>query len=214
ADPDAPFRRADLIVLKSSDSSTVVEFTGLVAGRPTPLVYKRFPVKKLTTPWASLLRPPPALRSWQLGQGFRERGLPTARPLLVLHRRRHGLYFEGYLLSTKIERAQHLHDFLDNLRRRPPAERCRLLRTCIDVVAAAVREMHCRKLSHRDLKANNIMVAMQEQATSTELARLGPDLLPLSPSGGGVVDLVGGAGAPRLSVESRRREPARPRARL
>lgn len=203
ADPDAPFRRTDSIVLKSSESSTVVEFTGLVDGRPTRLVYKRFYVKKTATPWTSLVRKPPALRSWLQGQGFRERGLPTARPLLVLHRRRLGLLFEGYLLSTKIEHAQHLHDGLDSLHRLPDAERRRVLRARIDVVALAVREMHGRQLSHRDLKANNIMLAKQGHEVCAGPAWPGPSLLPLSRAGVWFVDLVGVAPKHGLSVERR-----------
>ena len=203
ADPDSPFRRADAIVLKSSESTTVVEFTGRVDGRPTRLVYKRFYVKRTTTPWTSLVRKPPALRSWQQGQGFRERGLPTARPLLVLHRRRHGLLYEGYLLSTKIEHAQHLHDGLDSLHRLPAAERRRVLRARIEVVGLAVREMHGRQLSHRDLKANNIMVATQGHETIGGPTWPGPSLLPLSRAGVWFVDLVGVAAPSGLSVERR-----------
>ncbi len=209
ADPDAPFRRTDSIVLKSSATSTVVEFTALVDGRPTRLVYKRFYVKKTSTPWTSLVRKPPALRSWQQGQGFRERGLPTARPLLVLHRRRHGLLFEGYLLSTKIEHAQHLHDILDSLQRLRPADSRRLLRTRIDVVAQAVREMHCRQLAHRDLKANNIMLATQGHETADDPAWPGPSLLPMSRAGVWFVDLVGVAAQQGLSCERRAQNLAR-----
>lgn len=157
-DPDAPFRQQDVGYLKNSATSTVIEMTGLVCGRPTALIYKRFCLKKRSTPWTSLVRMPPALRSWQQGQGFRERGLPTPRPLLVLHRRRHGMLFEGFLLTEKIEHALHLHDFLDRLATLSPGDRIRPLRDGLERVARAVRELHRRQISHRDLKANNIML--------------------------------------------------------
>ena len=189
ADPDAPFRRTDAVILKSSATSTVVEFTGVVYGRPMRLVYKRFEVKKASTPWSSLVRQPPALRSWLQGQGFRERGLPTARPVLVLHRRRHHLLYEGYLLSAKIEHAEHLHDILHGMHSLPVAERCRQLRTHIDAVAQAVRELHHRQVSHRDLKANNLMLATSADAAPPPC--LGPSLLPMTRTNVWFLDLVG-----------------------
>lgn len=158
ADPDALFRRPGVRVIKDSPTSTVAELKLIVDGRPRSVIYKRFRVTTWTDPLAALARPTPALRSWVHGQGFRERGLPTARPLAVLHRRRLGLCFEGYLLTEKIEHAQELHAFLDELQTLPEAQRVQLLRQQISRVARTVRDLHHRQLSHRDLKAANILV--------------------------------------------------------
>lgn len=209
ADPDAPFRRTDAAVLKDSATSTVVEFTALVNGRPAQLVYKRFAVKKTSTPLSSLVRKPPALRSWQQGQGFRERGLPTARPLLVLHRRRHGLFYEGYLLTEKLEHARHLHDVLDDLRNQPPEQRRRALRARIEVAAQAVRELHHRQLSHRDLKANNILLATAENQGPEAPSAPGPSLMPVTLQGAWFLDLVGVSVHERLPRRRRLRNLAR-----
>jgi tRNA A-37 threonylcarbamoyl transferase component Bud32 len=208
-DPDAPFRRTDATVLKRSATSTVVEFSALVNGRPTQLVYKRFAVKKTSTPLSSLVRKPPALRSWQQGQGFRERGLPTARPLLVLHRRRHGMFHEGYLLTEKLEHAQHLHDVLDDLRQLSPGQRRRAIRAHIEVVGQAVRELHQRQLSHRDLKANNILLATADQQGDDAPAWPGPSLMPATMPGAWFLDLVGVSVHERLPLHSRVRNLAR-----
>src|SRR5262249_40284595 len=76
-DPDEPFSRPGALLLKNSRSATVTELEVLVDGRPCKAIYKRFRVTTWTDPFAALARPTPALRSWALGQGFRERGLPT-----------------------------------------------------------------------------------------------------------------------------------------
>src|SRR5262249_3834583 len=99
ADPDEPFRRPGVRLLKDSPSSTVAEPDLPVAGVSRRVIYKRFRVTTWRDPWAALVRPSPALRSWVQGHGLRERGLPTARPLAVFHRRRHGLSYEGYLVT-------------------------------------------------------------------------------------------------------------------
>ncbi|MCI0680946.1 MAG: lipopolysaccharide kinase InaA family protein [Gemmataceae bacterium] len=214
-DPDAPFGRSDAAVLKDSATSTVVEFTAPVNGRPTRLVYKRFAVKKSSTPLSSLVRKPPALRSWQQGQGFRERGLPTARPLLVLHRRRHGLFYEGYLLTEKLDHAQHLHDVLDDLVKLPSDVRRRRLRGRIHLVGQAVRDLHHRQLSHRDLKANNILLETAGGDTGgagqnrSAIPQPGPSLMPQTMHGAWFLDLVGVSVHQRLTWRCRVRDLAR-----
>jgi tRNA A-37 threonylcarbamoyl transferase component Bud32 len=162
ADPDAPFRRPELKVLKDSCSSIVVEFDLHINGVTRRVVYKRFRVKAWTDPLTALVRRSPALRSWVFGHGLSERGLPTPRPLAVLHRRRYVLSWEGYLLTEKIDNALELHSFVTNLDSLPPHQRRILLRRHIDQVARLVRDLHLRQLSHRDLKAANILVVSGE----------------------------------------------------
>jgi tRNA A-37 threonylcarbamoyl transferase component Bud32 len=158
ADPDEPFRRPGIKLLKDSRSSTVAELELTVGGQRRRVIYKRFRVTAWSDPWANLLRRSPALRSWAHGHGLRERCLPTARPLAVLHRRRHGLACEGYLLTEKIEGAADLHDYLNRLEALPARVRRAALRRRIDQVARLVRDLHRRRLSHRDLKAANILL--------------------------------------------------------
>jgi hypothetical protein len=78
--------------------------------------------------------------------------------LAVLHRTRWGLCTEGYLLTEKIEHAQELHGNLESLQRVSAGERITLLRALIDRIARVIRDLHERQLSHRDLKASNILV--------------------------------------------------------
>jgi len=159
ADPDAPFRRPDVKVLKDSPSSTVMEFDMPLNGVAHRVVYKRFRVKSWIDPITAWFRRPAALRSWIFGQGLRECGLPTPRPLAVLFRRRCGLSFEGYLLTEKIDNVRELHRFVADLDELPSHDRQQTLRGSIDQVARLVRDLHSRRLSHRDLKAANILVA-------------------------------------------------------
>ncbi|MCS7046442.1 MAG: phosphotransferase, partial [Gemmataceae bacterium] len=204
-DPDGPFRQAAVGVLKDSATSTVVELTVLVRGRPLRVVYKRFRVKHWTRPWRLLGRTPPALRCWYLGHGLRERCLPTPRPLLVLLRRRFGLVYEGYLLAEKIADASPLHECLTQLHQLPAAQRCRLLRLQIERVARAVRELHRRGLSQRDLKADNLLVAVSAAPPRPTYDRAlpGHNWVPSELAGVWLVDLVGVTVHRRLSRRQR-----------
>jgi tRNA A-37 threonylcarbamoyl transferase component Bud32 len=158
ADPDAPFERPDSIVLKRSPSSAVVEFDLPGPHGPRRVIYKRFAVTRWSDPWTALVRPAPALRSYVMGHALLLRCLPTPRPLAVWHRYRHGLAHEGYLITEKAADTLELRSFVDRLHSLPAAE-CRMrLRRLIDQIAHLLAMLHQRRLSHRDLKAANILV--------------------------------------------------------
>jgi tRNA A-37 threonylcarbamoyl transferase component Bud32 len=158
ADPDAPFDRPGARLLKDSRSSTVTELTLPVDGVPRAVIYKRFRVTTRLDPWLALVRRTPAVRSWVQGHSLRDRCLPTPRPLAVFHRRRGPFRYEGYLLTEKVPEAVDLHGFVDRLGALPESERRAALRQRIEDVARLVRELHRRQLSHRDLKAGNVLV--------------------------------------------------------
>jgi tRNA A-37 threonylcarbamoyl transferase component Bud32 len=151
-DPDQPFRDAPAKI-KDSRSSTVIEFPAAKA------IFKRFRVTNARDPWLALFRRTPVIRSWIMGQGLRERCLPTARPLAVLHRYRNGLPREGYLLTEKIENAIELRAWADRMLTRPAEERRLELRDRIPALARLIRQLHERGLAHRDLKAANILTS-------------------------------------------------------
>jgi tRNA A-37 threonylcarbamoyl transferase component Bud32 len=163
-DPDQPFQRGDAKRLKDSRSSSVVELRPTTTVHGKPLIFKRFAVTHWRDPLISLLRATPALRSFVQGHGLSLRCLPTARPLAVLHRQRHGLRYEGYLLTEKIENALDLLAFIQRLRETDEDEGRALLRRLIAEVARLVCTLHQRRMSHRDLKAANLLV-QTESAT-------------------------------------------------
>jgi tRNA A-37 threonylcarbamoyl transferase component Bud32 len=169
ADPDAPFRDPAAVLLKDSRSSTVLAIDVPTPGGPRAMIYKRFRVTKWHDPWTNALRRSPALRSWASGHGLRDRGLPTPRPWLVLHRRRRGLLHEGYLLCEKVEHSSHLHDSLAQLAALAPPDRHQRKWELIDHLARLVRQLHECRLSHRDLKAANILVSSEFRGPSSEL---------------------------------------------
>lgn len=159
--PDAPFEQADRRLLKDARSSTVAEVVVQVEGRMLPAVLKRFRLSSRLDPWLALVRPTAALRSWVQGQALWQRELPTPRPLAVFHRRRAGLLREGYLLTEKVPEARDLHAYLRDNACRPVAEQRRRLRDLLRQIAGLVSELHRHCLSHRDLKAANLLVSAE-----------------------------------------------------
>lgn len=140
ADPAALFARPGAKVLKDSRTSTVAELVLPLADGPRAVVLKRVNVRHWSEPVKNLFRPSAVWRSWVNGHALRDRLLPTPRPLAAVHVRRRGLPAEGYLLVEKVS------DPVD-LTAPPPLALARL-----------VRQMHDRGVSHRDLKAANVLL--------------------------------------------------------
>lgn len=164
ADPDAPFDQPGALFLKDSPSSTVTEMSLPVGDTTLAVIYKRFKVTHSAEGWKNLARLSPALRSWVMGHGMLQRQLPTARPLAVFHRRRRGLPAEGYLVTVKIPNAVDLHELAGEIERLTDPARTARIRSVVDELARLVRTLHERKLSHRDVKAANILIQTLDAA--------------------------------------------------
>jgi tRNA A-37 threonylcarbamoyl transferase component Bud32 len=158
ADPDAPFRDPAAKLLKDSRSSTVVELTIHTPAGPRAVIFKRFRMRSWVSRAKNVVRRSPAVRSWVYGHNLLDRGLPTARPLLVLERVRAGVPGAGYLLTEKVPDAVGLPEAVAGLGNLPPAVRRAAVRRWADTLGRLARQMHARQVSHRDLKAPNILL--------------------------------------------------------
>ncbi|MFL5328455.1 MAG: lipopolysaccharide kinase InaA family protein [Gemmataceae bacterium] len=160
ANPEAPFFAPGAKLLKFGGASAVVEISARVDGQTVPVVWKRFGKSKLADALKNVVRPSGAVRSWVLGHGLIDAGLPTARPLAMAHRTQYGLPGGGYLLTAKIEYAVDLRAFVDKLDALPKTQRDAVLRQRIAAVGRVLRAFHRRFFVHRDLKAANLLTAI------------------------------------------------------
>lgn len=166
-DPDAPLSRPDARLIKDSRTTLLIETKMIVGGEPVPVIFKRFNRRKWIDPILSMFRPSSAWRSWQAGQHLMCRGLPTPKNLAYIARRRRPrfsplpgmLAHETYVITVKQENAttlaRHIRDVMPQL---SSAERRAEARRLTLALAALIRKLHDRSLSHRDLKASNILV--------------------------------------------------------
>ncbi|MFO0888684.1 MAG: lipopolysaccharide kinase InaA family protein [Isosphaeraceae bacterium] len=178
-DPDEPFRRPGTVLLKNSRTSTVAEATMRVGGEPTRVIYKRFNRKKWIDPWLNLFRPSRAWRSWQAAHHLASRAIPTPRNLAYVARKRPFwskplswfLPHETYLVTLRQENAITLTDYVRTVLPDLPAdERQTRLRRLNLSLARLLRSLHERSLSHRDLKAANILVHLDATDPDEQLS--------------------------------------------
>ena len=191
ASPNDVFTKAGARLLKQCVSSTVAELEMPTPDGPRTVILKRVNVRSALDPLKNLFRSSAVRRSWLLGHGLRERWLPTPRPLAMFHVYRGGfLPAEGYLLTEKVPHAIGLPEAVKGCRD------ARLLRAWGENLARVVRTMHDRGVSHRDLKAPNVMLqnAALDPASATPV----------------LIDLVGvRAGLNAVSFVRRAKELAR-----
>jgi serine/threonine protein kinase len=191
SDPDAAFTRPGARLLKRCVSSTVAELELPTPAGPRAVILKRINVRSVLDPLKNCARASAVRRSWLLGHGLRERQLPTPRPLAMFHRYRAGfLPAEGYLLTEKVPDALGLPEAVK------ACADTAVLRAWTERLARVVRAMHDRGVSHRDLKAPNVML----RGAATDPTTAAPVL----------IDLVGvRAGASEIPFARRARELAR-----
>ncbi len=194
-DPDSLFMHPGVKILKDSRTSKVAEVCLETADGTRDAVLKRVNVRRWFEPIKNRFRPSAVLRSWVNGHALRDRWLPTPRPLAMVQVHRLGLPAGGYLLVEKVPDAVGLAEAVAGLASRPGIDRRQLLRAWSDRLARMVRTMHDRAVSHRDLKAANIL--LKHAAADPEAA------VPV------LIDLVGVRVGRRVSFRQRCRELAR-----
>ena len=167
ADPDAPFQDPATTIIKQSRTTTVAELTMEIGGAPRQVIYKRFNRKKWLDPLLALFRPSRGWRAWQAGQHLSSRGLPTPQNLAFIARLgKHAPWWpaswlprDTYVVTVKAEPSVTLGDYVrQNLATMEPSARRERITALAASLALLVRSLHERSVSHRDLKAANILI--------------------------------------------------------
>ena len=147
---DDPLAGAQATVLKDGRTSSVWRVQ-LDDGRS--LIVKRHNRAAERNAAHSLARPSRSMRALRRGHALLVRGIATARPAAAVDLRRHGTPADTLLLTEPVAGAQPLSDWL---RAAPPAADRRHV---VWELARMIRRMHEAGLTHRDLKAPNILIA-------------------------------------------------------
>jgi len=143
--------------VKLSFGSLVVEAELETATGPIRVAVKRLRSK---TNWKAVLgwfRRGRASQAWYRGHALLARGIPTARPLVVYESR--GWFgARGYLVTEWLTDAHDVHAYAWDLARRPAGERRLRVRQAAETLGRLIRNLHDQGFTHRDLKANNLLL--------------------------------------------------------
>jgi len=165
--PELPLQAGFDHPLKLGRRSVVVKSEIACGGRFLPVAYKRCRPKSGWKALFSLWRPSAAKSAWLVGHALLVRGIATARPLAVVERK--GWRTVGYLATEWIEGGENLHVYLWRVVRNSDAARRRLANDLATELGRLIGRMHRWQISHRDLKACNLMVVETDDGPQTLL---------------------------------------------
>ncbi len=169
-DPAGPLKQGIDQPVKLSHSSVVVKSQLEVAGQTVEIAYKRSRAKNIARLIGHAILPRRRLQGWLLGHALAVRGIRTPRPLALVHR--HGLIPETYLATEWIAGGFDLHSFVWKLEARSTVERDGLAQILAECLGRLIGRMHAWNVSHRDLKANNLLIVEQADALEAWLVDL------------------------------------------
>ena len=152
--PHQPSHQGRHEPVKISHSSLVVKTTLPIDGQPLAVAYKRSRPKTWLKAVAAWLQPRRLLRGWHVGHALLSRGIATPRPLLAAVSRRGQA---GFVATEWLTDALDLHLYAWQLAELPADQRDARVRQTAESLGRLLGRMHAWHVSHRDLKANNLM---------------------------------------------------------
>ncbi len=144
--------------VKLDHGSVIVQADLPLEDRTVHVAYKRYRPRKW---WKTLLapfRPARAIQSWQRGHALRLRGIPAARPVAAVDRRRPWYRCESYLAVEWIENSENLHLYLWRIASKPHEARTHKANRCAESLGRLLGRMHTQRVLHGDLKASNLLI--------------------------------------------------------
>jgi len=126
---------------------------------PCELVFKRYNPKGLFWALRYSVRRSGGLRSWRAANALVTRHVPTAVPVAAWERRAGPILFDSGVVTERLAGAEELHAFVaSTLAKLKGKEKLRARRRTAALLATLLRNVHDRGLTHRDLKASNLLV--------------------------------------------------------
>ncbi|MFM7592071.1 MAG: lipopolysaccharide kinase InaA family protein, partial [Isosphaeraceae bacterium] len=166
-DPDRLIYAPDARILKHSPSSTVAEVTISTQVGDQRVIIKKIPTLKASDFWFGWLKSHRSWRAWKAAGHMTARSVPTPEPLAYISRGSPGVWSllawfyptATYTISQcpegMISLSQHMESTLITL---PPADRRHAVHESVVAMARTIKQMHEMSISHRDLKAANILI--------------------------------------------------------
>jgi hypothetical protein len=147
-------------ILKQSSTTLVCRLRMPTArGRTLDVICKRRVSRHRHKRLLAMVRLSRPQRTWHRAMALLEAGIPTARPLAVLERRRFGLLFESVLITEYLRNAVDLELLLTvRMRELDPQRVFTLKRELAEGIAAFIHRVQNAGFVHRDFKALNVIV--------------------------------------------------------
>jgi len=159
--PELPLRIHTRDTIKAGRSALLVRGEFRIGDRMVSVAYKcvrRRGFGKMLTAWLFGNR---TLRTWKMARTLEHLGIPTARPLVVILPRWFQPARPSYIAYEWVDKAKNLTAYSQWLKGLADGEARERLHAAAETLGEVVGAMHRNRVSHRDLKAGNLLLANQ-----------------------------------------------------
>lgn len=156
--PDMPLRTNVHETVKVGGTALLVRTDFPVENRRISAAYKRVRRRNWWKVLTGFFRTNRQLRTWRLGRQFLEHNITTPRPLAVVVPRWYQIGVEAYLAIEWVEGARNLRQVALSLSQFTSTTRRTFTRAAATGIGQLIARMHEARISHRDLKATNLLL--------------------------------------------------------
>ncbi len=156
--PELPLRIHTRDTIKAGRSALLVRGEFPIGGRMVSVAYKRVRRKnawKMLSAWLFGNR---TLRTWNMSLKLDRLGIPTARGLLVVLPRWYQPTRPSYVAWEWLDQAKNLTAYSAWLAELPAYQQRHWLHDASEKLGEVLGKMHNARISHRDLKAGNLLL--------------------------------------------------------
>ncbi len=156
--PELPLRIHTRDTIKAGRSALLVRGEFPIGGRMVAVAYKRVTRRtwwKVFSAWFSGNR---TLRTWRMALRLQRLGISTPSPLLVVVPRWHQPWRPSYSAMEWLPQSLNLTAYAEWLQDLPLSEARLRLHSAAEQLGELIGTMHARGVSHRDLKAGNLLL--------------------------------------------------------
>lgn len=156
--PELPLRIHTRDTIKAGRSALLVRGEFPIGGRMVTVAYKRVQRRSFAKMLIAWLFGNRTLRTWKMARTFERLGIPTCAPLLVVVPRWFQLGKPSYLAFGWLDEALNLTCYSEWLQQLSDSQSRRRLQAAAEGLGEVLGKMHAASLSHRDLKAGNLLL--------------------------------------------------------
>lgn len=156
--PELPLRIHTRDTIKAGRSAILVRGEFPIGGRMVSVAYKRVQRRsfgKMLTAWLFGNR---TLRTWKMARTFQRLDIPTCAPLLVVVPRWFQPAKPSYLAFEWLDEALNLSSYSKWLKQLSAYQSRLRLHAAAEKLGEVLGKMHAVSVSHRDLKAGNLLL--------------------------------------------------------
>ncbi len=164
--PELPLKIHTRDTIKAGRSALLVRGEFPIGGRLVSVAYKRIVRRNAWKSLAAWLLGNRTIRTWNMARRLEQIAVPTPRALMVVVPRWYQPFRPSFLATEWLDQAMNLTGYGEWLREQTDYHRRFRLHAAAVQLGELIGRMHAGRMSHRDLKAGNLLLVNRPASVS------------------------------------------------